>query len=109
MKAHRPVDPLAEPGGADLTAHVDFKALAATARAAGASVHGPVTQGRFLVALGLRERATALRRRASPDQAAAINAAVDRLAGSAPGMGELFKVLAVTAPDAPAPPGFGES
>ena len=45
MRGHRFVDPLATPGEADLTAHVDFAALARAAQAAGAAVHGPVTQG----------------------------------------------------------------
>ncbi len=35
VKAHRPVDPLAEPGEADLTAHVDFAAFATAVREAG--------------------------------------------------------------------------
>ena len=52
-----PADPLAEPGSADLTAHVDFAALAAAgARRAGAAVHGPVPQGLFLARLGLFQR-----------------------------------------------------
>ena len=44
--------------------------------------------------------------RATPDQAAAIEAATVRLTGPDPGMGDLFKVLAVHAIDAPVPPGF---
>ena len=45
VKAHLYADPLAEPGEADLTAHVDFGALASAARDGGARVFGPVTQG----------------------------------------------------------------
>ena len=45
--------PLERPGAADLTAHVDFPRLAAVARAHGAAVHGPISQGRLLSALGL--------------------------------------------------------
>ena len=45
LRGHGAADPLAEPGTADLTAHVDFAALAAAARAAGAAVHGPLPQG----------------------------------------------------------------
>ncbi|MGE0595935.1 MAG: class I SAM-dependent methyltransferase, partial [Hyphomonadaceae bacterium] len=48
LKAHRHVNPLAEPGEADLTAHVDFGRLAALASEAGLTVHGPITQARFL-------------------------------------------------------------
>ena len=106
MKRHAFVDPLTEPGEADLTAHVDFAALARAARAAGAQVHGPVEQGAFLVGLGLRERAATLSRKASPDQAEAIAAAVARLAHPDPGMGQLFKVMAVSHPDTPPLPGF---
>lgn len=108
VRAHRFADPLADPGNADLTAHVDFAALARTAAQGGAAVHGPVTQGSFLQALGLSQRAAALKRNATPAQSQAIDTAVARLAGPDPGMGELFKVLAFTAADAPAPPGFGD-
>src|SRR5262249_41868156 len=45
---HGFADPLATAGEVDLTAHVDFAALARTARAAGAHVHGPLSQGEFL-------------------------------------------------------------
>jgi SAM-dependent MidA family methyltransferase len=106
VRAHRPADPLAEPGEADLTAHVDFSALARAASRAGARVHGPVPQGEFLVALGARERAEVLARRAAPGQAEAVLSGVERLVGPGPaGMGDLFKVLAITAPDV-APAGF---
>ena len=106
VKAHRFVDVLSAPGTADLTAHVAFATLARVAASAGAHVHGPVSQGDLLRRLGLDARATALKARATPAQADAIDAAVARLAGPDPGMGDLFKVLAVTSADAPAPPGF---
>src|SRR5690348_5361621 len=70
VKGHRRHDVLAEPGTADLTAHVDFAAFAAAATAAGARAWGPVTQGAFLVALGLATRAAALKERATPAQSA---------------------------------------
>ena len=47
---------------------------------------------------GLAARADALRRKASAETAAGIDAAVERLAGGGAGMGELFKVLAVADP-----------
>jgi len=112
MKAHAPTDPLREPGEADLTAHVDFAALARAATAAGARVDGPVTQGTFLARLGLFERAAVLKRKADAAQIAAIDAAVERLAMPGPpsgpraSMAELFKVLAVTSPGLGTPPGF---
>ncbi|HEX9647393.1 MAG TPA: SAM-dependent methyltransferase [Alphaproteobacteria bacterium] len=107
VRAHRVVAPLAEPGAADLSAHVDFAALARAAREAGAAVHGPVAQGAFLRALGLEARAARLARRATPAQQAALAAACARLAGDDQ-MGALYKVLAIAHPALPTPAGFGE-
>lgn len=101
LKGHRPVHPLAWPGEADVTAHVDFPALARAAVRVGAHAHGPIGQGAFLRALGLAERASRLV--AAGAEASEIAAAVDRLAGDA-AMGRLFKVLAVTAGAQPPPP-----
>jgi NADH dehydrogenase [ubiquinone] 1 alpha subcomplex assembly factor 7 len=108
VQRHRPVDPLAEPGEADLTAHVDFEALARAAREAGAMVHGPLPQGEFLIRLGLPARAESLIARATPEQARAIEAARRRLLDTRE-MGTLFKALVLTAPNMPAPPGFAVS
>ncbi|MBN9026941.1 MAG: class I SAM-dependent methyltransferase [Rhizobiales bacterium] len=105
LRQHRFDAPLAHPGEADLTVHVDFAALARAARANGATASAVWTQGDFLLALGLVERAGRLG--AGKDAAAqdAIRAAVERLAGPA-AMGTLFKVLCVTGGDLLAPP-FG--
>lgn len=97
VRAHKPVDPLARPGEADLTAHVNFGALARAAERSGAVAHGVVEQGDFLLRLGIAERAGRLgadKDKAARDQ---ILADVNRLVGSDE-MGSLFKVLAVTAP-----------
>ena len=95
---------LANPGEQDLTAHVDFEAVAGAARDAGAAVTPLVTQGEWLIRLGIEARAQALIR-ANPDRADEIEAALDRL--TAPGqMGRLFKVLALHSPEWPAPAGF---
>ena len=51
-EGHKKVDALDAPGEADLTAHVDFGRLATLAENAGLAVHGPITQGQFLRALG---------------------------------------------------------
>jgi SAM-dependent MidA family methyltransferase len=88
-----------------LTAHVDFAALARAASAAGAAVHGPLTQHDFLMSLGLLERAARLGGNADDAARKALHAAVDRLAG-ADQMGTLFKVLAITRPGVRPPP-FG--
>lgn len=107
VRGHRRHDVLADPGEADLTAHVDFAAVACAAAAAGARAWGPVTQGAFLAAIGLAARAAALTRRATPAQAAAIAAACRRLIDPAE-MGTLFKALALAHPVLPAPAGFAE-
>ena len=105
VRHHAFTDVLSHPGEADLTAHVDFGALARAARAEGCAVHGPVGQGDFLLDLGLLERAGALGRDKSDADRQSITAAVERLA--APDrMGTLFKVLAVTGGEV-ALPGFG--
>lgn len=105
VRGHRPVDPLAAPGEADLSAQVDFAALARAARGAGASVFGPVPQGAFLRALGLPERTAILCRNAPPATARQLQAAARRLMDP-DAMGLLFKALAVLPPDAATPPGF---
>jgi NADH dehydrogenase [ubiquinone] 1 alpha subcomplex assembly factor 7 len=107
VKRHAFADPLAEPGDADLTVHVDFTRIAATARACGAAVYGPVPQGDFLSALGIEARARALQARASERQAADIEGALRRLTDeTADAMGALFKVLAIAHPHLSALPGF---
>ena len=107
VRRHMFVDPLLAPGEADLTAHVDFAALGGAARAAGAVLHGPVTQGAFLHALRIEARAQRLRQNASKAQAAAIDAALARLIGEAPGeMGVLFKAMAISSPSLPSLAGF---
>ena len=105
VKRHRRHGVLDDPGSADLTAHVDFCALAAAARGAGAVVFGPVAQGAFLRALGIDARAARLRQSASAEQAAAIDAALRRLTGTDE-MGTLFKALAIAHPALGVPPGF---
>ena len=62
VRAHRKVDVFAEPGEADLTAHVDFATLARVAEEAGARWLGTSTQGVWLAALGIGARAGALAR-----------------------------------------------
>jgi SAM-dependent MidA family methyltransferase len=98
-------DPLAAPGEADLTAHVDFGELKAAAETSAVEVWGPVNQGAFLKSLGIEARAAQLKARATATQASAIDAALTRLThGNA--MGGLFKAMAVCQKNAPPPPGF---
>jgi SAM-dependent MidA family methyltransferase len=100
----RYVDVLASPGEADISAHVDFPALAKAAENGGAAVYGPVTQCNFLADLGIGPRAENLMI-ANPQKAHDIAAAVDRLVNPAT-MGALFKVLAIVPKGAPQPAGF---
>lgn len=100
---HTYADPLADPGDVDLTAHVNFEALARTAQASGATPHSLMDQGRFLMRLGLAERAGALGATADEATRDRLTAEVTRLVHPDE-MGTLFKVLAVTRPDlTPAP------
>ena len=104
VASHKFADMLAEPGMSDLSAHVDFMALAQAARAGGAAVYGPVSQCNFLADLGIGPRAERLMV-ANPKQARAIAAAIDRLVNPKE-MGALFKALALAPKTAPPPPGF---
>ncbi len=98
-------DPLAAPGEADLTAHVDFAALAAAAEAEGAAVCGPLAQGLFLARLGLAQRVERLARTAPLAQGQALLASARRLLEPA-AMGSLFKVLGLCHPSLFPLPGF---
>ena len=109
VSKHSYVDPLDAPGEADLTAHVDFAALARAAQAQGAKVMGPVTQAQFLLELGIERRAETLSRNATPEQKQDVMASLDRLIGARDPqrhMGALFKVMAVAHPGTPDLPGF---
>jgi SAM-dependent MidA family methyltransferase len=103
VRAHERVDPLATPGQADLTAHVDFAALA---RAAGPGIAArQVPQGVLLERLGITARAQALARGlAGPALDAHIRA--HRRLTHPEEMGSLFQALALFAEGTPAPPGF---
>ena len=97
---HSFADPLKNPGQADVTAHVDFQALARAAEDLGARVHGPVPQGEFLKRLGIETRAVTLMAKATHEVSEDISGALKRLIGGGRGgMGSMFKVLAVSEPD----------
>jgi SAM-dependent MidA family methyltransferase len=106
LKAHAHVDPLAEPGRADITAHVDFFSLAQTAKTHGLDAH-LATQGAFLLGTGLIERAGKLGAKADDVTRRRLRDEAERLAGP-DGMGTLFKVLAIAPRGVPLPP-FGGS
>ena len=104
VRRHRKVDPFANPGEADLTAHVDFAMLAQVAQSRGCRWLGTVAQGDWLRALGIESRAEALSEFA-PQHREALHSAMHRLI-DADQMGELFKVMGLTAPNGPDGAGF---
>lgn len=106
VRGHRFADVLADPGAADLSAHVDFADLKREAVAAGLKAFGPMPQGEFLLKLGLGERRESLLRRATQAQAEAITSAAARLVDPRQ-MGVLFKALALTNAGLAPPPPFG--
>ena len=103
IKDHKPTDPLDSPGEADLTAHVDFAAIAA---ATAPARHTRLTsQGVFLERLGIGQRAQALAQGLSGAALENHLAAYRRLTHGAE-MGDLFKVIGLYPATAPAPPGL---
>jgi NADH dehydrogenase [ubiquinone] 1 alpha subcomplex assembly factor 7 len=101
LVGHRKTDPLAAPGEADLTVHVDFEAVLNAAMASGAEA-GVLTQGEFLRRLGIEARARRLIA-ANPETEATIQRQLERLIAPDQ-MGELFKAAAIWT--GPAPPAF---
>ena len=104
VHAHKYAHVLERPGEQDLTAHVDFQAVAEAARGASAVATGLVTQGEWLERLGIAQRAEALVQ-VQPERAQEIESARHRLC-DAKEMGSLFKVMGVHSADWPAPAGF---
>jgi NADH dehydrogenase [ubiquinone] 1 alpha subcomplex assembly factor 7 len=102
MRGHRGSDILDRPGETDLSAHVDFAALAG---AADLPSFGPVGQGDFLRRLGVLQRAETLKKHASDHERLAVDAALARLIAPDQ-MGTLFRVLAVGDDRSAVPAGF---
>lgn len=105
VAAHQKVDPLHQPGEADLTALVNFPEIAHVAGQEGATAHGPRGQGAFLRNLGIEARRDMLLANAGESQAGEIQSACARLIDPDQ-MGTLFQCLGLTGPGAPLPPGF---
>jgi len=94
VSAHNYANLFERPGEIDLTAHVDFTALAETARDAGLEVSSIIGQGEFLTNLGIEIRADSLKKKATLPQSAAIDVALHRLIDNEQ-MGNLFKAMEV--------------
>lgn len=102
---HRYSELLKHVGQSDITHHVDFLNLKYIFQEAELPVYGSVTQGRFLTQLGILHRVKRFLESYTGTQRSQITQAVERLI-SRQGMGNLFKVLAVTSKDLQAPSGF---
>jgi NADH dehydrogenase [ubiquinone] 1 alpha subcomplex assembly factor 7 len=110
VSGHTFADPLRSPGEVDLTAHVDFQALAQVAESIGGRVHGPVAQRDWLRRLGIDQRAATLKAHAPYGKSNEIDQALSRLTASgARGMGDLCKVMAIADPKLRELPGFETS
>ncbi len=105
VKDHKFTDPLKQPGSADLTTHVDFLALEKYAKLQGLEVFGPMSQGHFLLSLGLAVRTKKLLAKASQEQAQLIVSGAQRLVDPEQ-MGALFKILVLASPNLPSPVPF---
>jgi SAM-dependent MidA family methyltransferase len=103
VRAHKYDDVLAHPGAADLTAHVDFEAIARAS--APAAVTPMVPQGRLLERLGIGQRAEVLAAALTGTALASHRAALRRLTLPEE-MGRVFQSLAIHPGHAPAPPGY---
>ena len=104
VRGHAFAPLLHAPGEQDLTAHVDFEAVAKAAAVDGVAVTKVVAQGEWLERLGIRARADALAA-ANPAKVEDVRAALQRLVARDQ-MGELFKVVAIHSAQWPAPAGF---
>ena len=87
-------DPFFAPGLQDITAHVDFTAMAQAACKAGLDLLGYTSQARFLMNAGMTDELQRAARGLKPTALAQTNQAIQKLLSEAE-MGELFKVLVV--------------
>jgi len=105
---HRPVDPLQAPGQADLTAHVNFGAIARAAIECGLSVSKMTTQGNWLLSLGIEHRARRLAANYAPGVARDNHWAAFRRLTDPSEMGDLFKVIGCAPVGAALPAGLAQ-
>ena len=105
LRGHKSTDALIDPGQADLTAHVDFEALALAAQSAGCTYSRVTPQGIFLERLGITARAQTLAALLSGPALDSLIAAHQRLTHPQE-MGTLFKVLGLYPNQATPPPGL---
>ena len=100
IQAHKLVSPFSSPGRVDISADVDFTALteAALQASPAVEVHGPIEQGYFLQALGIKERAEQLLSRTNPSdpERKHLESSWKRLVErDGAGMGRIYKAMAI--------------
>lgn len=98
IKEHKIISPFVSAGQADISADVDFGAIADAALdgSEGVEVHGPVEQGSWLTQLGVQDRAERLMKAADTAKRADIETGWRRLVEGGPtGMGKAYKVMAL--------------
>ncbi|MBH67575.1 MAG: methyltransferase [Rhodospirillaceae bacterium] len=105
IRKHQFVDPLEQPGDADISSHIDFSLIKRESNFYDLNFYGPVTQREFLTRMGINERALALQKNKGLEASKNIQTAVNRLI-TADDMGNLFKVIALTSHNIIRPPGF---
>jgi NADH dehydrogenase [ubiquinone] 1 alpha subcomplex assembly factor 7 len=105
VKNHHYHPILKDIGDADITAHVDFSAIAEAAQSSGLNASDTITQRNLLISLGIELREQALLKNASPAQQSDIRTATDRLINPEE-MGTLFKTIALYNKDLVRPVGF---
>ena len=101
FKKHNQVSLYSEPGMVDITADVDFSLCAKTALKSGVKVHGSITQGEFLMRMGIVDRVQNLIElpSTSDEQAGEMVSSFRRLVGDGDGgLGKRFKVMSITDP-----------
>ena len=105
IKGSEFVNPLNEPGLADITSHVDFRDIITQAKDSMVDVWGPDTQGSFLIKMGAIERLKSLERMSDVKTKKELRLGLSRLIDEDK-MGKLFKVFAITSNKFPSPEGF---
>ena len=99
IRSHKTVSPFTSPGLVDLSADVDFLALAESALNAspGVEIHGPVEQSFFLSTMGIKERADRLLKGVQDEETRRrLETGWKRLVDRGPnGMGKTYKALAI--------------
>ncbi|CAL3965713.1 unnamed protein product [Diplocarpon coronariae] len=102
IRQHKRVSPLSSPGLVDISADVDFVALAEAALGAspGVEVYGPVEQGHFLLSMGIEERAKRLmdlsKAEGDGEKENRVETSWKRLVDrGGSGMGKVYKAMAI--------------